>query len=165
MSKRELRLEPDTLYARDEARKKGKHPNLITKKLDRCFWCEMILLPSEKTRDHLHPIGQGGDVYGECVTSCEPCNLSRGRLTGYMKEITITLALLKWIKEGRKDPCPVYRRKYIEDSWVMNTYKTLIKKKPKMEELREYWKDKEIKKLGKCYVGNLEFNLAMEGNL
>lgn len=136
-----------------------RHPNLITKKLPKCFWCNVVLLPEEKSRDHIHPIGQGGDKYGEVVVSCKPCNTERGDITSYYCDLNKCKEMIKWIEGGRVGDCPHYYRKYVELKWFLNTLNTLKKKKDKMLEIQAKWRELEIRRLGKCYVGDLVFDI------
>lgn len=45
-----------------------------------CFWCEKPLCNKTVTKDHLIPLGMGGND-GKTVPSCQNCNGERGRVT------------------------------------------------------------------------------------
>jgi len=45
-----------------------------------CFWCETPLSKEDVTRDHLMPLGMGGND-NKTVSACRYCNEERGKVT------------------------------------------------------------------------------------
>jgi hypothetical protein len=75
-----------------------------------CFWCEIPtteLSKKDVTRDHLVPLGMGGND-GKTVIACRKCNEERGAVTEIYNH---RLQLIKWINLN-PDRITSYKNKF-----------------------------------------------------
>ena len=120
------------------------------------------MFDEELSNDHLIPMGTGGSVDGKTVLSCIPCNQERGTLTHYQAMYTN----LEMIKNGDIDNYVF--RKIIERNpgcliKIFNKKaRNFNKGLNKMNELRNKWREIEIKKLGYSIVGDYRFDFLVK---
>lgn len=131
----------------------------ITKKLIKCFWCEVYLLPEEITKDHITPLGQGGHESGRVEITCKPCNNERGKLTGYhcrIKKISKRLLEIKLIFP--RSMTNIYAFNSNERN-LMKSVLGIRKCHQQMLNLQAKWRLLEMGKLGYAPTGDLIFDV------
>ena len=97
-----------------------------------CIWCEKGLWRQNRTREHLLPVCFKGTAIPENIDfACQSCNSLRGEFYGLYFN-------LKKLRGPRH-------------------YEKWLAKLPLINEMKEFWRRKEIEKIGRTYVDLLDF--------
>lgn len=86
-----------------------------------CFWCQVFLLPREKTRDHVIPQYLGGK---RTVDSCAECNGERSTISSLAK-----IVMFPTKKDGKTRRVNVASRQATISryAWLFDKYMALVK--------------------------------------